>query len=335
MAGPLLDSELMRASTIALMASLGGCVASSDTTEPTPPPVVEVVTDGTFAARSELDITVEAVLPEPAYDTVHTLRDFSERPAHTLLDLCDRAGVPAIADIRAALPNALESKLEGYIDEQIAKLTLDGVPVTQIAAEIAALGETKLTRLSIDSELELAGARATHRLVALDFAGTRIAIANLPGEITLRTTTMQRTDATLALGDHTFSLEYGHYAWQALEQAIVDEYGATPRALLGAAVDCPTVATAVASKCVLGACIGHAAELTEICERGLDEVIAVTRRKLEAQRFEALHFVRGTATVVDTDADAAADLLTGGIWTAEVNATQGLRAVPATFTASR
>jgi hypothetical protein len=285
--------------------------------------------------RSELDVTVEAVLPEPAYDTVHTLRDFSQAPAHTLLDLAEQAGVPAVATIRDALPSVLESKLEGFIDEQIAKVTIDGVPVTQIAAEFAALGETKLTSLGLESELTIEGTAATHRLTALDFAGTRVAIANLPGDVVSRTTTAQCTDASLVLGDHTFAIEYGHYAWQALERAIVEEYGATPRALLGTAVNCPAVANAVASKCVFSACIGHAAELQQICERGLDEVIGVVQRKLESQRFEALHFARGTATFVDTNADHTADRLAGGIWTAELNASQGLRAVPGTFTATR
>jgi hypothetical protein len=112
---------------------------------------------------------------------------------------------------------------------------------------------------------------------------------------------------------------------------VTTRFGAPPRTLLGDAVNCPAIAEVVANKCVLGACVGHRAELTEICERGLDEVIATARRKVEALRFDAIHLARGTATLVDADHDGRADRLTDGVWTAEIDASQGLRAVPATF----
>jgi hypothetical protein len=78
-------------------------------------------------------------------------------------------------------------------------------------------------------------------------------------------------------------------------------------------------------------CVGHQAELTEICERGLDEVVAVAQRKIEGLAFEALRHQRGAATFVDTDADGRADTIENGTWTAQINASQGLRPVPATF----
>lgn len=85
----------------------------------------------------------------------------------------------------------------------------------------------------------------------------------------------------------------------------------------------------------VGVCVGHTAELTEICERGLDEVVERAHAKFLAYRFDALHLAAGTATLVDADADRTADALTAGRWTTEINAGQGLRAVPATFTATR
>lgn len=100
------------------------------------------------------------------------------------------------------------------------------------------------------------------------------------------------------------------------------------RASLGAAVNCPLVAARVASKCVLGVCVGHTSELTSICERGLDEVVERAHAKLASFRFDAFHLEAGTATVLATG-------LVGGVWTAEINAGQGLRHAPATFTATR
>jgi len=128
-----------------------------------------------------------------------------------------------VADLRAALPSALESRLEGWIDDQIEAITINGVPVTQIAAEIAALGETTLTRFAIDSELVVAGDEATHRLTRLDFtpagAGVTIALAEVPADITSATTTARCEGGTLTLGDHAFSLPFGQYAWRAIEAA--------------------------------------------------------------------------------------------------------------------
>src|SRR5689334_1789923 len=88
---------------------------------PPPPPIV-VVASGAYQVRSLIDLTVEAVLPEPAEQLVVTLREFSERPAHTLIDLADEAGVPAVSELRTVLPDVLEGRLEGWIDDEIAKV---------------------------------------------------------------------------------------------------------------------------------------------------------------------------------------------------------------------
>jgi len=307
----------------------------SDPTDPTdPPPPPEPVASGSYHLQSRIDITVEALLPEPAEQLVVTLRDFSTAPAHTLITLADEAGVPAVSELRAALPDSLESRLEGWIDGEIAKLTLGGVPITQLAGEAAARAETALTEVALDSTLAIAGTTATHALTQLDFtpAGidAQLPLAQLPADIVTATATATSQHATLALGDHRFSLSYGDYVWRALDTACTAAHGAGIRATLGAVINCPALATRIANKCVLGICVGHAAQLTELCERGLDEVVEQARAKVTALRFDALHFAAGTATV-STDASR----LDAGVWTAEINAGQGLRHVPATFTGQR
>jgi hypothetical protein len=213
------------------------------------------------------------------------------------------------------------------------------VPVTQLAAETAALAETTMTQFSLESELTVtAGAgtsgTAVHRLTALDFrpAGlaTVLPLTALPGDVITATAAMTATPTALTLGAHEHGVAYGQYAWQALEAACTASRGAALRPTLGAVVNCPALASRIASKCVLGVCVGHAAALTELCERGLDEVVDRAHAKLASVRFTALRFAAGTATPAD-----AASRLTGGVWTAELNAGQGLRPVPATFTAIR
>ena len=334
---------------VILFASLTACVPSdvidasdpepsnptdpTDPTDPDQPTPPAPIADGTYDLRSQYDVTAEVVLPEPAFEMVGTLRSFSTAPAHTLMDVAEDAGVPAVGTIRDALPSSLESRLEGWIDEMIIRVQINGVPVTQIAGEIAALAETVLTTFAVDSTMTIDGTTATHTLTRIEFAGAdaSLSLADLPSTITTKTTSCTVDGAALTIGDHEYGLSYGKLAWSALETQVTAQFGKPMRALLGDAINCPAIATAVANKCVLSICVGHKAELTSICERGLDEVIAVAQRKVEALTFEALRNQQGVATLVDADADGRFDTITGGVWTAQVNASQGLRAVPATF----
>jgi len=337
----------------AILASLGcsllavGCVASdpdadtgtgtdTDTTptpdgdDPTPPPAP--VAAGTYRVRSTIDLTVEAVLPEQIYGMVITLRDFSQHPARTLFDVAEDAGVPAVGDLRAALPSYLEDKLEGWIDGELANVTVDGIPLAQLAGNIAALAETSLSSFALDSELTIAGATATHTLVALDLAPAGLAatfpLGGLPAAITAATATCAQQPGTLSLGAHGYALPYGEYVWQALDARMVAERGTDIRGTLGAAVSCPTLATTISNKCYWGVCVGHRAELLAICERGLDEIVDRVHAKLAAMRFDALQLAQGDAIVVDADTF-------DGTWTAQINVGMGLRNAPATFTATR
>jgi hypothetical protein len=319
---------------------LTGCLlphASDDGVDPSNPgpnPQPVAAASGTYQVRSQIDITIEALLPEPAEQVVVTLRNFSTEPAHTLITLADAAGVPAISELRSVLPDVLESRLEGWIDDEIAKVKLDGVPITQIAGEVAALAETTLTQVGLDSTLEIAGATATHRLTTLDFAPAGLAVQlpleSLPGDLIHATATASSRNGALALGDHRFALPYGEYAWRALDTVCVATYGADIRATLGAAINCPAIASRIASKCVLGVCVGHTSALTSLCERGLDEVVSRVHAKFAELRFDAIHFAAGTAQIAGGGAT-----LDHGQWTAEINAGMGLRPVPATFTAAR
>jgi hypothetical protein len=301
---------------------------------PVPPAPPAIVASGTYLARSRIDLTAEAVLPEPAEELVVTLRAFSVEPAHTLIDLAEDAGVPAVSELRAILPDVLESRFEDWLDQEIAKAQIAGVPATQLAADVAALAQTALTRFELDSELRL-DAPASHRLTAIDLAPAGID-ARVTLDVAIETPLTATSRAgVLTLGDHRFGLAYGDYAWRACDAVIAARFGGGIRAALGEAVDCPRIAQAVASRCVLGVCVGHADLIEELCEAGLDEVVAAAHDRVAALRFDVLHLATGSARLVDTSHDGIADALADGVWTAELNAGQGLRPVPATFEASR
>lgn len=323
-----------------LLVALTGCLHHADSSDdasggggggsgshPTYP-----VAGGTYRVDSRIDITVEALLPEPVESIVVTARDFSVNPAETLFDLAEEAGVPAVGTLRDVLPDYLENKVEGWMNDEISKLTVAGVPVTQVAAGFVALAETSLTNVSLKSELTISGGTATQTLTVLDLSPTgldkQFELGALPADVITQTTTATSARGTLAIGEQTFGLAYGEYAWQAIESACTAEYGQGIRATLGTAVDCPSLAGRIANKCVWGVCVGHAAELTSICERGLDEVVERVHAKFSAMTFDAIHYTAGTATITPSG-------LSGGVWTAEINAGQGLRPVPATFTATK
>lgn len=314
----------------------GGAGTSGTMQPPLPPPPLA---SGTYQVTSTIDLTVEALLPESVEDIVVTLRDFEANPAHTLFDLAEDAGVPAVGTIRDALPSYVEDKLEGWINDYIAGITVDGTPVTSLAGEVVALAETTLTQFAITSDLTIDAATATHTLTGLDFnpAGidAHITWDVTWNDITTTTASFRATRTTATIGDHDFAIAYGEYAWRAMEQAFITHHGLGIYDTVMAAVDCDGLATAISQKCVWGYCVGHETELKAICTRGVEEVVERAYRKFAEQRFDMLHFATGSATLVDADNDLDVEALAAGVWTAEINAGQGLRSVPATFTATR
>jgi len=293
----------------------------------TPPKPETPVASGAYAVRSTFDLTIEALLPERIATMVTTLRQFSQNPAQTMFDVAEDAGVPAVEEIRAALPSYLEDKLEGWINDEINKVTINGVSIPQHAANIVALAETSLGKFAITSTLTVNGSSATHALGMLDLAPAGLAVqfplAALPTNVSIATATCSSNNGEFSIGAHGYSIAYGEYVWQAID-AKVDVRGS-----LGSAVNCPAIANTVGNKCVFGACVGHKAELTEICERGLDEIVDRVHDEFTAYRFDLLQLESGTATL------AADSSSMEGTWTAQINAGQGLRNVPATFTAAR
>jgi hypothetical protein len=302
--------------------------------------VPKPVWDGTYQLVSRVDVTVEHVLPAQAEEVVSTLRALSTNPAHALITIADEAGVPAVGELFGLIPGPIQDRLEGWINDEIAKVRVGGVPVTEFAGRIASLADTALTQFAVDGELTLQGVSARHRLTALDLmpAGlaVRVPITGLAGDVLTQDTTAAITSAgALTLGEQHFGLNYGEYAWQGVDAASVVLFGAGVRDALGAAVNCPNVAHSVAGRCVLGVCVGHEDLLTRICEGGLDAIVDLAHDRMAELRFEVLHLANGAAMLVDVDGDRVADQITGGTWQAELDLGQGLRHAPATFAGTR
>jgi hypothetical protein len=322
--------------TLGALAAMTGCGADhvdpalEDAAAGLPP----VGAPGTYAVTTSIEVTAAAVLPEPVSGYLEILRRLRDDPGGTFFELLDAAGVPLVAELRAALPDRVERELTGWINAAIP---------AELRAEIDALlavADTALTRFELLSELDLphpdaAGrARATHRLTAVRFgvAGDPVVIP-IPESPGLPLVTESAVDATiagarLALGDHAFGLRHGELVYALLEATAHARFGVGLREALGELVSCPAVAAEVAARCVVGICVGHQAELEALCERGLDEVIEELFERLVELRFDALRLASGEAGIGVAGLEA-------GVWRASLDAGMGPRVVPATFTAAR
>ena len=296
---------------------------------------------GPYSVVNKVDFTVEAILPAQIELVVTTLREMETNPAHALISIADRAGVPAVGALYGAIPGVLKDKLEGWINDEIRKVKIAGKPVTEYCGDIAALAETALTDFAVDSELAIDGDSATHRLTALDLTPTglniRVPIGGLAGDILTQTPDIfvAEAGAVSFVSEQHFGLNYGEYAWQGIEAASTALFGGTVRQVLGTAINCPKLADTIASKCVVGVCVGHKTELTNICNGGLDAAVDLVHDRLADMRIEALRLTSGTARLVDEDGDGVGDKIVDGHWEASMNLGLGLRKAPATFTGSR
>src|SRR3954469_3256174 len=171
----------MRTALLGLLAtcSLVGCGTSGadgadgdfDGEHGTPENPVPAKT-GPYSVTNKIDFTVEAILPPQIELVVTTLREMETNPAHALISIADRAGVPAVGALYGAIPGVLKDKLEGWINAEINKVQIKGKPIGAYCGQIAQLAEYALTDFAVDSELEIAGGTATHRLTALDLTPT-------------------------------------------------------------------------------------------------------------------------------------------------------------------
>ena len=342
--------------SLSLSLALGACLSGTSDdphTETSPAALTTSTTpaaDGVFELRTTVALSAANVLPQAAYDAVGVLHGLRTAPADTIAALLDQAGIP-FGNVFASLPSGLRTRIRGWIDSYVQSAVVDGRPVTDVIEELVALIETALTRVDLVSELDLIGIdagddQAEHRLLAVDFTPAGLdavlPLADLPDPRAVLTDSAEvslareGSRARLAVGSHRFGLPWGELLWTALDESVAARTGRDIRGLLGHAVDCPALAASVANRCVVGVCVGHAPELTAMCETGLDLAVARLRDRLGALRFDAVRFADGQATLRDSvPGDDQFDRVDDGRWTAAVDLGQGPRPVTATFVGAR
>lgn len=290
---------------------------------------------GAYQLVSTVDATAEAIQPRQIDEVVVTLRDFSANPAGTMIALADATRDPAMTVLRTSISATLLTRLPGWINEELLKVRIQGKTLPEFADQISMLARTSLTRFAVQSELVLDGGAPSHRITGLHLspAGLPLAVPfdALAGEVLdQQPEAVVGADGALSLGDQRFSLAYGEHAWQAIDAASTSLFGDTVRAALGAGVDCPAAAKVIAQQCILEVCVGHEAEIRNLCEASLDLLVKTTRDKLATIKLDTLHLSQGAARV-------AGDQITDGTWQAEIDLGVGLgvHAAPATFSGGR
>ncbi len=295
---------------------------------------------GPYTVETSVDFTVEAILPPQIEIAVQFLRLFSMNPARALFDLAEMKGVPAVGVIRSVLPSVLEDQLEGWINDEIAKVKIDGKPVTEYAGDLAKLAEIALSEFTVESSLAIDGTKTTHTLTALDLRPTgidvRLPISGLAGDLLTQNPTLTVSEGGgIGFSEQHFGLNYGEYAWQGLNLASTKLFGGDIRTTLGKAVNCAGLAKTIANKCVLTVCVGHETELAAICNGGVDALVDFSHDRLAALRLDVFHLASGAARMIDDDGDGYGDRIVDGTWQSELNLGLGLRKAPATFTGAR
>ncbi len=362
MSRPNLSIFLLVAFGIPLI--LGSIACGSDAGSAPKPPPANLEVNGTYALATKIDVPPTVLATQAATDFIDLLRLLRNDPASAFFQLLDQAGVPLVADLFAILPGALKNEVSDAINDYWRGRTGgggDGGANSEID-QILAFADGTLTRFTLGTRLDvptpsgIAPVTGHHAVqsVSFDVAGGipiplprsvierfPLTIGSLDADPPLTVTaaaTADRGDAALGIGDHSFGLAYGELIFAALNGG---ESGETLRARLGRVFDCPAMGQSVANRCVLLVCIGHAAEITQICEKGLDAAVDKVHASLSDLSFRALRFQEGNAALWDArspggPADGRIDRVDAGSFTkASIDVGTGPRACRATFSGER
>lgn len=295
---------------------------------------------GPYQVINKVDFTVEQIVPAQVELAVSTLRQFSTNPAKALVSIAGQAGVPYADTIYSLIPGPIRGNFEGWINDEVAKVKVNGQPITKYAGDMAHLFEYALTDFSVDSTMTLDGMAVSHTLTALDLrpAGVDfvLPISGVASDILTQHPTLELTEGGgLVFGEQHFGLNYGEYVWQAVEAFSTAQFGHGIKETLSNAVNCAGIAHTVANKCVLGVCVGHESQIKGVCQGGINAAVDFVHDQITSHRIEALHFASGGATLVDADGDGVGDQIVEGTWDAEMNFGLGLRHTNASFDGTR
>jgi hypothetical protein len=303
---------------------------------------------GAFSVASDFQVHATAATPGALGGTLQLMHGLVEDPGTAILDFAEDAGVSELSTLRSVLPDALESKLTGWMNSYIKTAAANGVSPYDRLVWLDNTIQALLLTWVLQSRLELPLATlGTHTPVSLIFTSPAGPMS-YPIDATALVTPGVGVSATVSwpggpdgaavatISDHFMGFPFGRYALPALDAILLAEYGVpTVGAYLSDAIGCSGMADSVGSRCVSILCVGHEDELLAICEGGLSEA----EKQIEAQilgiDYKAIRFQNGTATAVGVSISRPQDAtsMQNGVWNTSVDFGNGPEPATATFSA--
>jgi hypothetical protein len=292
--------------------------------------------EATYKVTTRVDLTNNGAMPAQVTEIVANMRAFSQNPARAVLSLADQA---ALQQLKSAIGTTLSSNLEGWINVEIDKARIASKTLRQVGSEVVTIAETNLTRFNVDSTLLITPMKTTHGLTDLNFRPGSLDIIVLIGGIVADKLT-QYPAFTLAeggavsFGEHKFGLAFGEHAWSGINLAATTLFGSNLTTAMVGAINCSTLAKAVATKCSGSSCMGHESELRALCDGGSAKLIGELGAKVSAIKLETFRVVGGSGRLVDENNDGIGNRIVDGVWNIEMNTGTGLRMLAVPFTAA-
>ena len=189
----------------------------------------------------------------------------------------------------------------------------------RFATDVAGFAETALTRFGFDSTLSFTPTTTSHTLAAITFRlggfDVVVPVGGMTADKIDQHVAVTVGDAgAVTFGNESFGVAFGAHAWHGINLAATAELGTDASSALASAVNCRVVAQAVALKCYNGACVGHAAELSSLCEQSLAAVSGALATQINSFDIASIHLPSGTAKLIDDNGDGLANRIENGAW---------------------
>lgn len=300
--------------------------------------------NGAYSVSSAFDLQAVAAAPGPVRNTLGLVHGLVADPGAAILSFADQAGVPALGTLRSVLPDALESRLSGWITSYIKTPVAGSSPFDQLVG-LDNLVQSLILSWGLESRLALPPSQAgTHAPVRLVFTpsvsfpldGTASVTSGINVTATLTWPNGTGGSALVNVSDHFMGFPFGRYALQALNTILLAEYGKpNMAAYLSDFVGCEGMANSVSSQCVSVLCVGHKDELLSVCEGGLAAAASQIEDQIRGLDFKAIRFQSGRANAEGVAVSRPQDATSwqNGTWDPTVDLGDGPQAAKATFTA--
>jgi hypothetical protein len=313
---------------VAALASVAAC----EVVEPPAPPTDEPVGYGpglgtaenpipqdhaTYTVRSRIERDSSADVDA----LVAPLRAFSLHPGQAMLATATDAQLSELATLEANLSPALMSQLAGWIDAELDAVT-STTTARDIADQLADDVQTALTTFTFAGTMSFTAGRVTHTITGIEFhlyLDAIVPVGGLKADSIVQQASVSVEEAgRISFGEHQFALAFGQHAWHAINLVSQTLYAAAPAAAIASHMDCGALAESVASRCIDTECVGHSAELQGICEQTVTLLASNLGSGLTTFDATTVHYVAGTAHLVDDDRDGLATAIADGVWSPEL-----------------